>query len=134
MAFIDFTENEKVNIKLIDQQHKKMITIVNKIYRQKNSNNNQIILEYFEKLTQLLKEHFEYEERLMKTTKFEGYYSHKLEHDRFFNKTIKKFDMLKENKECLKEDDLAGIKNWFFNHLELSDKKCGAHFVKMGIK
>lgn len=134
MSFITFTEKDKVNIKLMDKQHKTMISIVNKIYKDLKAHKIEDILISFEKLIKLLKEHFEYEERLMKETEFEGYYSHKLEHDRMLKKTIDSFQSLKKDKTFLKEEHLVGIKNWFFNHLELSDKKCGAHFVKMGFK
>lgn len=132
--FLIFKEEEKVNIELIDNQHLKMSSIINNIYQSIHIKNYEEVLSQFIQLLNLLKTHFEYEESLMKETKFSGYYSHKLEHDRFYRKVEAIVHNLKTTNSLLSNEELNSIKNWFHNHIEISDKKCGVHFVAMGIK
>lgn len=134
MEFIEFTNNELVNIKTMDSQHKEMVDIVNKLFSYFQSDNKSDFKKTFNDLLKLLSAHFEYEEKLMKETHFEGYYSHKLEHDRFLRKLNKINLLLSKNKFELDNNFFINTKNWFFNHLELNDKKCGEYFVKMGYK
>lgn len=133
MAFIDFTESELVNVKDIDNQHLKMVNIINRIHSgiAKNSNYN-----YTSDLQVLIDEieiHFETEERYMKENHFPGYYSHKLEHDRFFNQMVNNFEKMKEDRSINIGEQLINFKRWFYNHLDLSDKKCGTFLNSKGI-
>lgn len=134
MAFITYSKKEKVNIKVMDKQHKEMTEIINSLYEYLIKKKAREIKSTLKSLSELLIVHFEYEELLMKQTKFQGYYSHKLEHDRFLAKTNKYIDSVLSGKTMLEEDFLLSAKNWFFNHLEINDKKCGAYFVEQGIK
>ncbi|MFZ5947030.1 MAG: bacteriohemerythrin [Stygiobacter sp.] len=134
MNYLKFTKKEKVNFKLIDNQHKDFINLVNKLFDASNQNNYNEVNSLMKELVGFLKLHFSTEEKLMIETKYEGYYSHKLEHDRYLRTFIKlQNDFL--NKNILPTIDFfEGIKNWFTNHLEMNDKKMSDYFVKLGIK
>lgn len=134
MAYLKLTKNEKVNFKLIDNQHKEFITLVNKLFNASAQESFDEIIIIMDEMINFLKLHFSTEEELMIKSKYEGYYSHKLEHDRYLRK-LKKIqnDNLKEN--IIPDlNFFEGIKNWFANHLEMNDKKMGNYFVKIGLK
>jgi hemerythrin-like metal-binding protein len=133
MAFIDFTDSEKVNVQKIDNQHQSMLKIINRIHSLITQNKSYDCLQEFSDLLREVENHFETEERYMKENQFPGYYSHKLEHDRFFNQMVNNFEKMNSGSISITEDQLDSFKRWFYNHLELSDKKCGAFLNSIGI-
>ncbi len=134
MKDIVITCNEKLNILQLDEQHSQLADIMSTMFAAFDSQNHKVVRASFKKLVALIRIHFDTEERLMKETKFLGYISHKLEHDRFFNKTSLLYNTYCKDISTITQDKMEGLKNWFFNHIEINDKKCGAHFVKQGIK
>lgn len=133
MDFVTFTHAEEIKICLMDEQHEQMTHIINKIYTAFILKKNRTVQSQLRILVGHLRNHFNYEEDLMKQTQFEGYYSHKLEHDRFYRKVESIWQSYVDKKPKLTLEELYNVKSWFFNHIEISDKKCGEHFAKKGI-
>jgi len=134
MEFITYTKAEIVNIKAMDEQHEQMTKIINKLYIAFNFKKNATVKVQLKILAEHLRSHFDYEEAMMKQTKFAGYISHKLEHDRFYKNILNILQSYIDNKPILTIEVFNNMKSWFFNHIEISDRKCGKHFEKSGIK
>ncbi len=134
MAYLKFTKNEKINFKLIDNQHKDFINLINKLYNSSIHKNYNDANNLLNQIVNFLNYHFSTEEKLMIETKYEGYYSHKLEHDRYLKKLKEMQKNYFKGNIIPDLDFFEGIKNWFANHLEMNDKKMGNYFVKIGIK
>jgi hemerythrin-like metal-binding protein len=133
MNFIEITKNDLIGVNSIDEQHQSMALLVNRLYDKIISSDKKIIQNYLYKLLEVVEVHFETEENLMRSTKFPGYISHKLEHDRFYKQILTSTDRFSKGLEMIGLVQLKGIKHWFFNHIELSDKKCGKYFIENGI-
>ncbi|MEW6654547.1 MAG: hemerythrin family protein [Bacteroidota bacterium] len=133
MNFVTFTKAEEVKICMMDKQHEQMTHIINKIYSAFILKKNRTVQAQLKILVGHLRNHFDYEEGLMKQTKFQGYYSHKLEHDRFYKKIEAIWQSYVDKDPKLTLEELYNVKSWFYNHIEISDKKCGEHFAKSGI-
>lgn len=133
MNFIELTKNDLIGINSIDEQHQSMAVLVNKLYDKIISADKKMIKNYLYKFLEVVEVHFETEENLMRSTKFSGYISHKLEHDRFYKQILTSTDRFSKGLETIEIEQLKGIRQWFFNHLELSDKKCGKYFIENGI-
>jgi hemerythrin len=133
MNFIELSKDDLVNIKSIDDQHKEIIEILNKLHASFMKQENEEMIGNLNKLIEEMEVHFENEESLMKQYNYPGYISHKLEHDRIYNKTLVSADSNKSGKSQLSIEDLNSLKRWFFNHLELNDKKCGEFLVSKGL-
>lgn len=133
MNFIEITKNELIGVISIDEQHQSMALLVNKLYDKILTADKKMIKNYLYKLLEVVEVHFENEENLMRSTKFPGYFSHKLEHDRFYKQMLSSTDRFSKGLETIGIEQLKGIRQWFFNHLELSDKKCGKYFIENGI-
>ncbi len=129
MDFLKWSSAESVGNKLIDDQHKSMVVIVNQIHSAVEAVNKKMIIKLCSELEINVKEHFETEEELMKGNNFQGYISHKLEHDRLYNKVLKLSYDVEEDYSLANMDFLNSFKTWFYNHLELNDKKLG-EFLK----
>ena len=133
MSLIELTTEESVKVKIIDEQHENIANTVNDIHDSFKTQKTEEIKNLMTKLLEELEIHFETEENLMKENRFHGYITHKLEHDRFYNQILQSADKFKKNIESLDEEQLERIRRWFFNHIEINDKKCGTFLNSIGI-
>ncbi len=133
MELIEFTNDELVHVKIIDDQHREIAVMINEIHKNVLNNNKTLVKDSLLKLIELLEIHFETEERLMKENRYPGYITHKLEHDRFYNKTVTTLDQYKKNEILLGLDQLDSLRRWFYNHIEINDRKCANHLISLGI-
>ena len=133
MSFIDFRAEYKVHIRSIDHDHELIAGIVNSIYEAMLNADKILAISEMNKLLQVLGNHFENEERLMKENQFPGYFSHKLEHDRFYKQILTTIDRSGREEGVLGSKELQGIRRWFFNHIEINDSKCGQFLSDKGI-
>ena len=87
MAFLNWTDSLSVKINSIDEQHKKLIGLINSFYEQvshrTNDENISILIKGMREYTQM---HFNYEERYMRQFNYPDYIIHKKEHDMFISK------------------------------------------------
>ena len=132
MTFMEFGKDHYVDVEIIDEQHKVIVDQINSIYKSILIIDKEAVLIKLKLLLEKLEIHFETEERLMKETRFLSYYSHKLEHDRFYNQILKKTEQYDKGVEQIGTEQLKGIRNWFFNHIELNDRKFGKYLVDHG--
>jgi len=115
MKHID--ELEKTNIHIIDAQHDQITSEINNYYSGTEPD-AEAFNTFIGKLSEMAAEHFITEEKLMRESKYENYYSHKMEHDRFLGK-VKRFGA--DNKEEL----FIFLRDWLSNHFILKDKRLG---------
>lgn len=134
MDFLKWTNAESVANKLIDDQHKSMIMIINQIHRAVDAVDKKKIVKLCSELELNVKMHFETEEELMKENNFQGYISHKLEHDRYYSKVLKLSYEAAEDHSVVNMTFLDSFKTWFYNHLDLNDRKLGEFLKERGIK
>jgi len=132
MNFMEFEKDHYVDVNVIDEQHRAIADQINSIYKSILIIDKKSVLSKFKILLEKLKIHFETEERLMKENNFLSYFSHKLEHDRFYNQILNKTEQYAIGAEQIGTEQLKGIRNWFFNHIELNDRKFGKYLVDHG--
>ena len=121
-------------IRMIDEQHKKLIEIVNDLFSHVNGNEEQEC-EYFNKVIHgyidYIKIHFATEERLMCFIKFESYISHKREHDNFL-KTIADSVRTFNTWDRVSLSTLARfLRSWILSHIVIMDKGYFEYLNKM---
>ncbi len=130
--FIEWTEKELVEVEVIDNQHLELVNLINNLHPQLGKLSLKEKNEYANQLVELLRGHFDTEENLMKCSHFPGYISHKLEHDRFYNKVLKISGLTKSGEPSITLDLLTTLKTWLINHLEINDRKCANYFIENG--
>lgn len=134
MAFIEWGENELVNVADIDNQHKEIINLLNELHEiSEQKKPADYVLMVIQEILSKSNIHFRNEESLMQKYNFLNYYSHKIEHDRFIRK-LKEFI---ENDDPLEKSRISDLiiylKNWLKNHNEMKDKKMGLFLNENGI-
>lgn len=133
MKFMEMTPTDMVHVEQIDNQHIRLADDINLIYDSVMACDKKKTFHLLNELIEHLEEHFATEEKMMKEYRFPGYISHKLEHDRFYNQILKTAEKYGKDKEAFGSEQLKRIKVWFFNHIEINDKKCGEYFVERGV-
>jgi hemerythrin len=135
MPLFVWKENLSVSVKSMDEQHKKLIDMLNEFYdniaHRPNTENIAILLN---SLRQYIIVHFSLEERYMEQSKFPDYKEHKKQHDAFITKVEELEEKLNNGKMLLSLEVTTFLKDWLLKHIQISDKKYSEHFAKNGIK
>ena len=114
--------------KRVDDQHKELVNILNKLYilvMNKDISKDDVA----EELNNIIKDtvdyvayHFSTEEAIMKAIDYSGFKSHVVKHRNFTNKVLEEVN----NYNIGKEIDIKGftmfLRDWLFNHILVEDK------------
>ena len=124
---IQWKDEYSTGIEVIDNQHKELFNIANKIYTLLN---DEFCTDKYDKIIEILNElkdytvyHFRSEEEYMKSIHYNKLFSQKIEHDYF----VSKFDEIDYDKIDVDQDKyilsiLDFIINWITNHIISKDK------------
>lgn len=135
MAAINWDESLSVGIVSIDNQHKKLLDLINSFYE--NIYQGSIK----EKLVELINEmklytvfHFNSEERQMKLCNYPDFENHKKEHDKFIA-AVEDFEARYKNGKLLLTIEITNfIKEWITNHIMGTDQRYSDLLISKGIK
>ena len=123
-----------VNIKAIDDQHKKLVDIINKLYDAMSEGKGRtVLLETLNDLAEYTSIHFATEEEFMIGFSYPDYAEHKSEHDKCVLKVLgfkKQFDKGQVN---LSIEMATFLVDWLRNHIMLMDQKYKAFFNEKGL-
>ncbi len=132
---IEWDDKYSVNVSIIDEQHKKLIDIINKAITAKQHNNNpEEISEILYDMTIYAQEHFKTEEAYMKKFEYPEYQSHKNEHTDFYIKTLVYSNRETKGDSQITDDILEYLQQWLVGHIQITDKKYTDCFNKNGHK
>jgi hemerythrin len=134
MNLIDWTDNLSVNIKAIDEEHKKLISMINELHSSMGSGKGkETIGKVLTGLVNYTKTHFATEERLMEKHAYPGYLSHKGQHDTLTQQVVEIAAKFHEGKTVVTVEVMNFLKDWLANHIQSTDKKYGPFFNGKGI-
>jgi hemerythrin len=118
-----------VGVQKYDDQHKKLIEIINEVFNAKMNNAGKgIILNILNQLNDYTKNHFMDEEVLLKENNYPNLKAHKNEHALFIAKVNSFIQDFHANKVSLNDEMLDFLKNWLIDHIMRTDKEYGAYF------
>ena len=133
MALLTWSSKFSVEVKQLDDQHKKLIDIVNRLHdAMRIGKGKEAMAEVLNSLLTYTKEHFATEEQLMKAHSYPGYATHKQEHNQLVMQVL---DVQKGMQEgvVLTHQVMNFLKNWLQNHIQGTDKKYGPFFNRKGL-
>lgn len=135
MSMIVWEDKYSVDIQEIDEQHKRLVEIINELYdaiaAKKNRDQLSVVLN---ELVEYTKVHFAVEETLMRIFHYEEYREHKGIHDRIVNQVLDFQRQFNAGNDKVGMELLLFLKDWLFEHIEKVDKKYSKHFLKHGVK
>ncbi|MCL2410224.1 MAG: bacteriohemerythrin [Treponema sp.] len=123
---ITWTNTFACGIKLIDDQHKELVNLVNGMFNHITGDPEEE-REYFNKIigeaVKYVKVHFATEERIMRHTRFAGYAEHKREHDNFVLTVVENVRIFNAGGQLTLTIFTKFLKNWVLSHIAVADKQ-----------
>jgi hemerythrin len=135
MAFMDWSESLDVGIGSINEQHKKLVGLVNDLHDAIGKGEGKDALgKTLDGLIDYTKTHFAYEEQLFSKTGYSDAASHKQEHDKLCATVVDVQEKFKAGGGDLSGEVMTFLKDWLLNHIQGTDKKYGPHLSSSGVK
>ena len=135
MAFVQWSDRLSVGVDVIDEQHKKLVSIINKLYdAMKDRKGSGILTEVLSELIEYTKYHFTTEEALMKGNAYPNYQAHKSSHSQLVEKVMDLELDLKAGKIALSVQVFQFLKDWLVNHIQGEDKKYTPYLSRVTVK
>ena len=135
MNFLEWDDRYSVNVSEIDNQHKEILKITNKLLKAiADGTGNEIVGEILQNLTDYITTHFRTEEYYFDKFNYPKSYSHKEEHEAFVQKVSEFKKSLEKGRKTLYLDVTNFILNWLMSHLLLSDKEYANFFSEKGLR
>jgi len=128
---VTWQESYALGIKAIDDQHKELLNIVNDIFSHASGNQHQEQLYFKEVIAQAvdyIKMHFTTEEKIMISTKYQGYAEHKKHHEDFVLTVIKTAKDYEAGKRLTLTSLGYFLKDWVLSHIAVMDRKYCDYF------
>ena len=134
MSHIAWDEKYSVNISVIDEQHRKIVDLLNLLFDAYASGKTQEALaKIVKEITDYAGYHFATEETFMKTYDFPGLAEHQKEHEDFRNKVIAFQKDLAKGKQTLSVEIASFLTSWLDHHILHVDKEYGPFLNEKGI-
>jgi hemerythrin-like metal-binding protein len=136
MAIIEWNQINSVNVKELDKQHKKLINLINQLFKikEKKKNIQKEFLKTLKELKNYANYHFNAEEKYFDLYDYPEKEQHKKQHQSYKNKII---EISKKNKESeieiIIEEILNFLGKWWIMHVNNSDMKYSDFFNLKGL-
>ena len=129
MPKIIWSDNFEIHHPQIDEQHRKFITILNKLHDSilGGSASERMTRRTLMSLKTWASFHFEYEESLMDETSFLKSSQHKQQHTAFRAKIDKCFNQYLKGKTVLNTQLMSEMMNWLKHHILSEDQDLCGH-------
>ncbi|HET6513967.1 MAG TPA: bacteriohemerythrin [Thermodesulfovibrionales bacterium] len=134
MSLITWSNDLSVNIGSIDEQHKRLVSLVNSLHDAMSSGKGKEIMgKILDELIEYTKTHFATEERLMTAHTYPGYLTHKKEHDGLTKEVLSFHEDFKSGKSVVSVEIMRFLKDWLAKHIKGTDQKYGPFLISKGV-
>ena len=135
MDLIDWNDSLSVGVQQIDQEHKKLIDLINILNESmKNGKSKETLQIVFSELVDYTITHFTNEEMLMQKANYVNFAVHKHEHDQLTQRAKVLRDDYKSGKLMISIEVRDFLKDWIINHIQKTDKLYTKAMNEKGIK
>jgi len=134
---ITWSNRLSCGIKLIDDQHKVLVNLVNEMFKHITGNEVQEH-DYFNRVIKevvdYVKVHFTTEEKILTATKFSGYAEHKKEHENFVLAVVANIKDYEAGNRLTLSSFTKFLKDWILSHIAMMDKQYFEYFKKIATR
>lgn len=133
--FVAWDDDLSVGIKSIDDDHKKLLTLINNLqtaiyYPTGEAFERQALKE----LVEYTKYHFEREEKMMLDAGYQDFEPHKRQHQEMIEKVQSYCKRYEKDPEGTIEEMAEFLKGWLVNHIAGTDQKYSDHLIARGAR
>ncbi len=135
MALINWNDGFSVNIAEIDQQHQKIIAMINTLHDAMTLGKGQnVIGKIVDDLISYTETHFKTEEIYFAQFGYPDTDRHKIKHAGFVQKVSDFKDGFEKGKLSLSIEVMTFLSDWWRNHIKGTDKKYSQFFNEKGLR
>ena len=133
--YLDWKEEYSVGIASIDQQHRKLVNLINQLQTAVDySTGEEFEREALDELVDYTKTHFSYEEGLMKDNDYPDYEPHKAVHEKMISQVDAVLAEYEQDRDAAMKDAVVFLKDWLINHINGTDKEYSRFLIEKGVK
>lgn len=134
MKCIQWNESYNIGVKEVDNQHQKLIDIMNELCDAVDSGKEGFVIEkVLNDLKEYAVEHFDLEEKYFDQFDYEKADEHKGQHKAFCKKISDLIDLMMNEGESVSNETISFIADWFVNHTQTSDREYVELFHENGV-
>ena len=135
-VIVSWHSSYSVGVKLIDEQHMKLIKLTNKLFNscmagQERTRVDSVFLGVIHEVVDYVDYHFNTEERVMERVNYPEYKMHKQEHMTFVRNVLAKVEEFNLGKTNTSLSFVYYLRDWVLHHIAVNDKKLGTYLVEM---
>lgn len=136
MSLIEWTVELSVGIESIDEQHKKLVNMINTLNDAMLKNSSHELLgKIFTGLAAYTQKHFAYEENMFAEYDYTDSEEYTRQHNELIAQVVKLKEKFIENPQgTMSADLMLFLKRWLTNHIMRTDKKYAEFLISKGVK
>ncbi len=124
-----------VGIDSIDEQHKGLIELINKLQSAVDfATGSEFERAALKELADYTRDHFKFEEDLMEEHGYPSFEAHRAEHEKMVKRVNGLLDEYRENEDLAMQKALAFLKDWLINHINGTDKQYSEFLISKGVR
>jgi len=132
--FIQWSSSYSVNIKLIDEQHKQLMKLINDMHRAMQARKSkETVGGILNELLDYTAKHFKVEENWFQQYQYPDYHAHKEIHDNLIKGALDMKARFERGDQSVNVELMSFLKNWLSNHILRIDKKYSAFLNTKGV-
>jgi len=133
-SLMEWSDAFVLGIQEIDDQHKKLVNLVNELNAaMKSGKGVHQLAKVFEELKEYTVHHFATEEALFEEHNYPGMISHIAIHKKLVGQVLELEEKFKNNSGVLTTDVMNFLKDWLVKHIQGEDRKYVPHLLKAGV-
>jgi hemerythrin len=123
---VEWDDRYLTGIQLVDDQHKKLIDLTNKLYAGCLAGDDEAKVYFLETVhdtVDYVKYHFTAEEKILEKIKYPYITEHKKAHESFVKRIFEEVKSFEEGKKFVPNIFVRYLKDWILTHIAVEDKK-----------
>ena len=134
MALMEWSPVFSVKVKKFDDQHKKLVDLVNQLHdAMKAGQGNAMLGVVLQSLITYTATHFKDEEQVMQANGYPDLVRHKGEHEKLVKQVLDLQKKFQAGGSVLTMTVMSFLKDWLITHIQGEDKKYGVYLNAKGI-
>ena len=130
MAYIEWEDSYSVGVEIFDNEHKKLIDIINRLHLALLMKETDAVMgKTLKDLIDYTITHFAHEEENMANQTYSDFFKHKKEHDELIKKVQDYKSQIESGKTTISLSLMNFLKDWLMSHILGTDMKYRAFFA-----
>jgi hemerythrin len=131
---VEWDTRYKIGIPVIDEQHKQLIDMTNRLYTACLGGNSAATV-YFKRAVReavdYVRFHFSTEEKILERINYPGITAHKKEHEDFIREILRQVQAFEQGKKFVPNLFVRFLRDWVLTHIAMSDKAYAEYLLDL---